>query len=97
MAFWLTTRGAHCFGADAGQESDDLDLKRGKYPTSVWNQFRILFWSALMQYTRNPGDAARRIMSGVLIGTFTGLIFTNTVGADGKYLISILCIGLTLA
>jgi hypothetical protein len=67
-------------------EEDDVvgtALARGGYPTSMWNQLRVLCWRAVLQFTRSPADVLRRIASNMLIGTLIGVVFKNTVGRDG--------------
>ncbi len=75
--------GVHVVGNVDQDPPGTGSLAWGGYPTTMWNQLRVLCWRAFMQYTRSPADVLRRILSNMIIGTLIGVIFKNTVGYDG--------------
>eukprot|EP00884_Botryococcus_braunii_P016069 jgi/Botrbrau1/3145/Bobra.0070s0112.1 len=82
------SKGGSSFGGSIGQDPVGTEsLAWGGYPTTMWNQLRVLCWRAFIQYTRSPADVLRRILSNMIIGTLIGVIFKNTVGYDGGILI----------
>eukprot|EP00884_Botryococcus_braunii_P015155 jgi/Botrbrau1/23640/Bobra.55_2s0027.1 len=75
------------FASDRAPEGRGIDAQLGKgqhrYPTSLFNQLLVLCWRTLLQYLRNPADVALRIFIFTMVGTFMGLIFSNTIGKGG--------------
>jgi len=47
----------------------------GRYPSSYWTQFRVLFHRSGLAQLRNPTDVTSRLMLSCWVGTFAGLVF----------------------
>eukprot|EP00884_Botryococcus_braunii_P007280 jgi/Botrbrau1/16553/Bobra.176_2s0002.1 len=67
----------------SGEFESQLDKEKNSYPTSFFNQLPVLCWRSYLQYIRNPADASMRIFVFTMVGTFLGIFFLNTFGAEG--------------
>ncbi|KAK9823456.1 hypothetical protein WJX72_002882 [[Myrmecia] bisecta] len=60
-----------------GNDSQAVVAIERTYPTSWFNQLRVLYWRAVLGYLRNPLDVMARLLLSLTVGILVGITFLN--------------------